>query len=395
VSRHRSIAAALLLATVLGAGAAPAIAQTAAKTFLAFGDSITAGIGDNKPTPSGYPYRLQALLVNAGVNATVNNQGNPGEKTPDGLTRIDSVLALGKPGDVLLLMEGTNDETRMISLETTIFDLDTMAARAEALGISVVHATVIPRPSDDKQDADNFLTDQLNGRIRNLAGVRGRVEADPNATFLTLPNLFGSFYSQADDDHVGHPNAAGYDILAKIFFDAIQGIDSVSPVPGIISPVNGATNIKVDAPIQVDVWDFGAGIDLANTFLVVDGEPVAVTPQGTTRHATLTYTPATPFSGTVTYGLRSTDLATPPNPIDRQLASFTVKGSTGGGGSGLSGDVNQDGRVDGADLVLFGLHFGAMRGEAAYDAAADFNSDGVIDGSDLAILAANFGQSKP
>jgi lysophospholipase L1-like esterase len=393
VSRHLPTAAALLLGGALAA-AAPVAAQTAAKTFLAFGDSITAGVGDNKPVPAGYPQRLQTLLVNAGVNATVLNAGMPGEKTPDGLSRIDSVLAMGKPGDVLLLMEGTNDVTRMISFETTIFNLDTMAQRAEALNISAVHATVIPRPPTDKQDADNLLTEQLNGRIRNLAGVRGRLEADPNASFLTLPNLFGSFYSLAPDDHVGHPNAPGYDILARIFFNVIRGTDSVSPVPGIISPVDGATNVKPDATIQVDVWDFGAGTDLANTSLVVNGQPVSATLQdgSTPRHATFSYTPPAPFSGTVTVGLRSMDLATPPNAIDRQIASFTTKGSTGGG---LQGDVNADGRVDGADLVIFGLHFGAARGEAAYDAAADFNSDGQIDGVDLAILAANFGQSKP
>ena len=387
-----SVSAVLLLTAALAAVPAPAAAQTAGTTYFGFGDSITYGIGDDPGRArTGYTPRLQTLLVNAGVNATVVNEGMPGEKTPDALSRIDSVLAMGKPGDVLLLMEGTNDVTRAISVETTIFNLDNMAGRAEALGLSVIHATVIPRPPDDKKDADNVLTDQLNGRIRNLAGVRGRREADPNASFLTLPDLFGGFYSNAPDDHVGHPNAAGYDILAGIFFNVIQGIDSVSPVPGIISPINGSTNVKPDATIQLDVWDFGAGIDLANTFLLVDGEPVTVTPQGDQRHASLTYAPPTPWSGTVTFGLRSVDLATPPNAIDRQLSSFTVAGSTGG----LPGDINGDGRVDGADLVLFGLHFGALRGDANYLAAADFNGDGKIDGLDLAILAANFGQTAP
>ena len=84
---------------------------------------------------------------------------------------------------------------------------------------------------------------------------------------------------------MGHPNAAGYDMLAKVFFNVIQGIDTVSPVPGIIMPVNGAANVKPDTPIQVDVWDFGTGIDLANTFLLVDGQAVAATPQGTALHA--------------------------------------------------------------------------------------------------------------
>ncbi len=381
-------------ALLLGALPMLASAQTTSKTYIAFGDSITKGVGDDPArTETGYPPRLQSLLVTAGVNATVKNEGNPGEKTPDGLTRIDGVFTTdqAKPGDVLILMEGTNDINKSISMETTIFNLDTMAGKAEALGLSVIHATVIPRPPSAKVDADNLLTDQLNGRIRNLAGVRGRKEADPNEVFRNLPNLFSGFYSNAPDDHVGHPNAAGYDILARVFYNVIQGIDMVSPVPGIINPVDGATNIKPDATIRVDVWDFGAGIDLASTFLLVNGQQVTATPQGTALHATLTYQSPTPLSGSVTVGLSSRDLANPPNAINRQLAKFTIQGST----SGLQGDVNGDNRVDGTDLVLFGLHFGALRGTASYSAAADFNNDGTIDGLDLAILAANFGQTKP
>jgi lysophospholipase L1-like esterase len=389
VSLRRAASAALLLG-----GALPALAgaQTTSKGYLAFGDSITFGIGDD-PTRAnpGYPPRLQNLLVTAGVNATVGNFGLGGEKTPAGLTRLDEVLATAKAGDVLILMEGTNDINKSVSLETTIFNLDTMAGKAEAKGLGVIQATVIPRPPDAKVDSDNLLTEQLNGRIRNLAGVRGRKEADPNEVFLELPNLFSGFYSNAPDDHVGHPNAAGYDILARVFYNVIQGIDAVPPVPGILSPVDGATNVKPEAPIQVDVWDFGAGIDLASTFLLVNGQQVPATQQGTAQHASLFYQPPAPFSGQVTVGLRSRDLATAFNTTDRQISKFVVQG----GVTGLQGDINADNRVDGTDLILFGLHFGALRGTTGYSAAADLNSDGQVDGLDLAILSANFGQTKP
>ncbi|MFL6232557.1 MAG: GDSL-type esterase/lipase family protein [Thermoanaerobaculia bacterium] len=386
--RFRRAASAAL---ILGAIPALASAQTA-KTFVAFGDSITAGVGDDPArTSPGYPPRLQALLQSAGVSATVTNAGNPGEKTPDGLTRLNTiVLPQTKSGDILILMEGTNDINKAISIETTINDLETMAFNAETRGLSVIHATVIPRPPDAKNDPDNVLTDQLNGRIRNLAGFRGRKEADPNEVFRNVPNLFSGFYSNDPDDHVGHPNAAGYDILARVFYNVIQGIDAVSPVPGIVLPANGDTNVKPDAAIKVDVWDFGRGIDLANTFLLVNGQPVTLAPQGTAQHASFTYQPPAPLSGSVTVGLRSRDLATPPNAIDRQVAKFTVQGA-----NALQGDVNGDNRVDGSDLILFGLRFGAQRGAANYIATADFNADGMIDGLDLAILAANFGQTKP
>jgi Dockerin type I domain len=95
-----------------------------------------------------------------------------------------------------------------------------------------------------------------------------------------------------------------------------------------------------------------------------------------------------PLAGIVSVGLRSRDFATPPNTIDREVSVFTIAGF-----GSLQGDLNFDNRVDGADLVIFALHFGAVRGDAAYVASADLNSDGTIDGLDLAILASNFGKS--
>lgn len=374
---------------VLGMFSSLAAAQTTPRRYLAFGDSITFGVGDDPArTAKGYTPRLQTLLQTAGVSATVLNFGVGGEKTPEGLSRISGVLAQGSPGDVLILMEGTNDISQSVSLETTIFNLDEMASRAETLSLSVIHATVIPRYPEARLDVENALTDQLNGRIRNLAGLRQRRLADPNEAYRNTPNLFAGFYSTERPDPVGHPNAAGYDILARVFFNVIQGIDTVSPVPGIVNPVKGARNVRPDTAIDVDVWDFGTGIDLANTFLLVNGEQVQAVPVGNTRRAHFTYQPPAPLSGIITIGLRSRDLATPPNIINREIANFAVQGA-----GALPGDVNQDGRVDGMDLIRFGRSFGSQRGDNRYNPNADFNADGSVDGVDLAVLAANFGRS--
>jgi len=382
----RLFAAAVLWLGLLSGLAA---AQTAPRKYLCFGDSITEGTGDDPARPEkGYPARLQTLLQQAGVSATVVNAGFGGEQSPVGLSRIDSVLAQGSAGDVVIIMEGTNDITREVSVETTISALDEMANRAEAKSINVIHATVIPRYPEAPRDADNLLTDELNGRIRNVAGVRQRRLADPNEVFRTTPNLFAGFYSTIRPDPVGHPNAAGYDILGNVFFNVIQGIDKVPPVPGIVRPATGSTNVPPSTAIDVDFWDFGTGIDLANTFLLVNGQATSVVPTGGARHAHLTYQSPAPLSGTVRVGLRSRDLATPANTIDREIAHFTVQGA-----APIQGDLNADGRVDGTDLVRFGLHFGAQRGDTNYDANADFNADGRIDGLDLAVLASNFGKT--
>ncbi len=59
----------------------------------------------------------------------------------------------------------------------------------------------------------------------------------------------------------------------------------------------------------------------------------------------------------------------------------------------LPGDVNGDGRVDIEDLVLFSRAFGSRKGDPNYDPRADFNNDGVLDGLDLILLAYNWGRS--
>ena len=54
------------------------------------------------------------------------------------------------------------------------------------------------------------------------------------------------------------------------------------------------------------------------------------------------------------------------------------------------GDIDDSGRVDGADLVFLGIAFGSAQGDSSYSAAADINQDGMVDGFDLAILADHF-----
>lgn len=378
-------------ALLLIGGARSSLAQV---RLLAFGDSITEGRGDDPArTLKGYPPRLESLLQNAGVQARVDNKGMGGQDTTQDITRIDDVLAqMPTSTEVLLLMEGTNDISRGISFETTMFDLREMARKAELKGLAVVHATLIPRVPSAWVDDRNVVNLRLAENLRDLAGTRNRDLADPFEVFSNLPNLFATYYTPITPeapDPVGHPNAAGYDKLAQLFFDVIRDRDTVAPVPGITTPLHGAEGVSATAPITVDVWDFGTGIDLAATKLLVNGTDTGVTATGTTKHAQLTFTPTTPLTAAVRVGLRSRDLATPtPNATDKDVARFIVAGTTI-----LAGDLDRDGRVDGRDLVQFARRFGARSSDARYLALADINADGTIDGTDLASLASNFGRT--
>jgi acyl-CoA thioesterase-1 len=353
------------------------------QTYVAFGDSITSGYGD--PRGIGYPGRLEALLsTDLKVPVTVINDGMFGETTGEGLTRIGSAL---QPGvTAVLLMEGTNDINAKVSVDTIVQNLDLMAGQAETAGIAAVHATIIPRLRTADTDPTNVITASLAGAIRELAWERSRTLADPFEVFFYLtPDAMSLDYLGGGDKL--HPNGAGYDLIAQTFADAMTGADHVPPVTGTVSPGDGQQDVPANVGIQLDVLDFGAGIDVANTHLLIDGQQVAVTPTGDQRKLQFLYQPPAPIAGVVSIGLQAKDLATPPNTFTGTVSTFEVVGTFF-----LPGDFNHDGIVDGQDLLLFAPCFGAHRYDPNFQLACDLNGDGIVDGKDLAVLAFNFGK---
>jgi len=374
---RRLLAIAALLAALF---ASPAAAQT---VYLAFGDSITAGSFDESAEP-GYPPALEDLLIARGVNAVVENHGLPGETTGEALSRIDSVLAGG--GDVLLLMEGTNDVNQAVPLTTIIFNLDEIAGRAEAAGMGAVHATIIPRRPTANTDGDNRTTRNVNGDVRALAWETGRSLVDPFDLLTTTADVYDLYYVGGEDNL--HLNEAGYDFLAIPFADLLTGIDDRPPVTGRVIPFDDQQNTPDDTPILIDLYDFGAGIAVGSTRLLIDDEPVDAEISGDERRQQIRYEPPEPWSGVVFVGLEAEDREVPPNAISGTLLQFVVEGA-----DFLPGDISRDGRVAGDDLIALAMAFGSERGEGRYRSFADLNEDEVVDGADLAILAANFGRS--
>ena len=374
--RTLRLAAATFLAITL---CAAATAQTPGRC-KAFGDSITAGVGDDPGRPApGYPPRLEALVP----GLLVDNRGVGAERTPEGLARIDGVLA--EPGDCLLLMEGTNDISRDISTETTLFNLDQMAARASAASWTPYHATLIPRLPNARFDPNNWRNQDLVQSIRRLAAIRGRGLIDPFEVFATQRRLFHSLYYAGTEDPVGHPNGAGYDLLASVFADVLQAADTVPPVPTRLIPAHGAEGVPATSVLEVNVRDFGSAIDMDSVMLLVDGMPAPAPGVGDDgRWLRWRFSPAAPLDGVVTVSLRAGDAEG--NLYDRMVGRFLVEGAVL-----PRGDIDRDGRVDGRDLVFLGLAFGAGERSRRFDADADLDGNGQVDGEDLAILASNFG----
>ena len=233
--------------------------------FLAFGDSITDGYGDTSALGGGYTRRLQNWLGSYGYDARVDSFGVGGETTAQGLSRIDGVLAGG--GDYLLLMEGTNDISQHVGVETILFNLDTMASRAENLGISPVHASVIPRIPEAPVDGNNAKTFALAAGIRDLGETGFRPVADVFTVFEGLPDVFENYYyyDPEVEDPVGHPNTAGYIELGGVFLETLLPVldgPQILIVP-IDEDVPAGTlqsfQVVADESIERVEWNFGDG----------------------------------------------------------------------------------------------------------------------------------------
>lgn len=313
------------LGVLLAAAAAPGLAQT---RYVAFGDSITEGINFDElctcqcREECGYPRRLEDRLQGFGINATVDNRGRGGETTPMGVTRIDKTLTQG--GDVLLLMEGTNDISREVSMETTLFNLSEMARKAAGRGLSTIYATLIPRYPEAELDADNVLNRRLARGIRELAVAEGRQLIDPFEVFANTANVFERFYAVHPDDKVGHPSSAGYDLLTTVFFQVLMGFDVVPPVTGPVAPRYGAEGVSPLSQIRLWLYDLGSGVDPASVKLRVNGAEVAFAATGGPEALEIFHETEELLTSPVTVRVEARDQAPTPNAMNREVTVFTV-----------------------------------------------------------------------
>jgi acyl-CoA thioesterase I len=129
---------AALFALLAGCAKTPTLpALGAGDTVLAFGDSLTFGIGA-APEQS-YPARLAALIGRKVVNA-----GVPGEVSADGLRRLPEAIEEHQP-KLLILCHGGNDFLRKLGDEAAATNLRAMIRHAQSKGIAVV-LMATPKP---------------------------------------------------------------------------------------------------------------------------------------------------------------------------------------------------------------------------------------------------------
>jgi len=187
-----------------GVGSGPA--STERPSIVAFGDSLTAGLGVS-PDQS-YPARLQRTLDAAGYGYRVVNAGVSGETTAGGARRVSWVLK-NKPAIVILELGG-NDGLRGLSLQETKANLERIIQQFQQASVTVVLAGMKLPPNYGKDYTDGFES------LYQALAKQYRLTLIP----FFLDGVAGSSsLNQADGIH---PTGEGYRIIVERIFPTLE-----------------------------------------------------------------------------------------------------------------------------------------------------------------------------
>lgn len=210
--------------------------KLAVTTFLAFGDSMTAG-ENGRPLnfipvidlPNAYPTILQQLFAERipAQPMTVFNEGLGGERVTDIATiaRLKEVIAVHQPQAVLLL-EGANDMLGKVPAAQIANGLVDLVRTAQGRGIQYVFVSTelpfapgncLPQPAEPRcrgADAPESLPTETNELLRAMVPATGAHLVDTYDAFLANRSTY------IDIDGL-HPRPEGNRALAQAFWDSI------------------------------------------------------------------------------------------------------------------------------------------------------------------------------
>lgn len=165
--------------------------------ILAFGDSLTYGVGADKAMA--YPTILSHLS-----QREVINEGVSGEISRYGLLRLPTLLDDYQP-ELLILIHGGNDILKKIPLTQTKANLKQMIDLAHQRGIKVVMLGV-PEPN---------VFSLSSAAIYQQIAEENQIPVDLN----TLATILDDNALKSD---MIHPNARGYQLMAENIFKLLQ-----------------------------------------------------------------------------------------------------------------------------------------------------------------------------
>lgn len=207
--------------------------------YIALGDSITFGTGDDDPSDDtssdgrnsggGYPPILNNMLTKAkGYPHTIINKGFPGDKSRGGLSRIPLLLEKYPSAQRYLILYGTNDSEGLLPIPSgkglkagsdgypgSFKDImQQIATLIKKAGKEPCLAKV---PYTVTYATKNSLIVDYNSVVDELA------EDTANSITVTPPDFYTYFKTHQDEllDEL-HPNGTGYNSMAKLWLAVLK-----------------------------------------------------------------------------------------------------------------------------------------------------------------------------
>jgi acyl-CoA thioesterase-1 len=194
------------LVTSLFSNQSRAVADEDRPRIVAFGDSLTAGLG--VAAEQAYPAQLQRRLDEQSLRYRVVNAGVSGDTTAGGLRRVDWVLK-SRP-DFVILELGANDGLRGLKLEETKANLERIIRRCQEASVTVILAGMRLPPNYGREYTNGFEA------IYPALAKQHRLTLIP----FFLDGVAGSTsLNQADGIH---PTSEGYRIIADKVFEIVK-----------------------------------------------------------------------------------------------------------------------------------------------------------------------------
>src|SRR5688572_12886872 len=164
-------------------------------TVVAFGDSITAGVG----TTGDNDY-VERLSDRTGVS--IINEGRSGDTTGSALGRLDGAV-LSRDPDIVIVFLGGNDLLQSVPVQNRIANMTSIVERIRAGGAAVILVGV-----------GNGVLDPFNGTLPAIAAQTGSTLVP-----AVLEGILGVSSLMAD---LIHPNDAGHAIIADRIEPALR-----------------------------------------------------------------------------------------------------------------------------------------------------------------------------
>ena len=170
--------------------------QTRINSIVCFGDSLTEG--DGATDGMTYPYYLQQL-----TNIPVVNKGISGNKSQDGLDRIEDILQF--KNSLIIVEFGANDWFQQIPISETKKNMEQIIDKLKDMGNIVVLVSV-----EDKQLRQLYILLKSLAKEKNILFINGVLNEFWNDKTLFSDNV--------------HPNSKGYKLVADKIYKNIKNL---------------------------------------------------------------------------------------------------------------------------------------------------------------------------